>query len=725
MRRNRPLIFNSAGLIKHGLFTVRNASASDRPAEILVYEQIGKDFFDRSGINAKDFDKALKEIPDGKQIYVRINSPGGNVWDGVAIYNMLARIRDRVTVYVDGIAASIASVIAMAGKQIVMPKSATMMIHDASGFCVGNADEMRKLADVLEQHSDQIADIYSKRGGKSKEEYRRMMKEETWMTGEDAKSNGLADVVSDDAPVFANLDLSCFRRVPGAILAQISAAARGGANNENTKLMNREQIIALLKEHGIEVANDATDQWLLDQLKQVMNKAKASKPAGEKTESPDMKSLQSALDAATAALNEIKTERDKEKKSRITNVINKAVEENRLPAAQAQKWIDRAMRDDTVLDDIAALPVVPPGAEPAAPLVDVKEEDPREISKGILALWGKGVQTLEATKTRAMQRANIISQQLCRLMPFLNAATSTNTVSSDLKRTVILQQMIRAFAIRILPLGAFSTVFNGIRLQGTDKVAVPYFPLITTASEDFVAATGYNTAHNTNSDAKTITVDKRKYQLITWTSAELSRQPFQDIGQASMLVGEQLGLDVVNNVLSAVLIAAFPGLAKSSPAGSFDSDDVADIKGVCDVANWPAGGRSLILNSAYDINLLKDAAIKSALNFGDNSPIREGRIQRIMGFDYFPDSRVPTNSEALQGFAAYKSAMLVAFAPVDPTQEVRSQLTQYELVIEPTTQAQFEYRRWGDADLDVSKQVIESNFGKIAGEAAAIQRITS
>lgn len=357
--------------------------------------------------------------------------------------------------------------------------------------------------------------------------------------------------------------------------------------------------------------------------------------------------------------------------------------------------------------------------------MSIQLEDPREISKSILNLWGKGPQTIENARDRGYERATIINREWHRLMPFLNAATSTHTISSDLKRTAILQQMVRAFAVRVLPLSAFCTTYNGVRLEGTDEVVVPYFPLITTASEDFVDANGYDTAHNTNSSAKKITVDARKYQLLTWTSAEFNRQPFMDIGAASMLVGEQLGIDAVNDVLSAVTISAFSGLGKSSPAGSFDSDDVADLKGVADAANWPYSGRSLMLNTAYDVNLLKDPSIKTALAFGDTDPIREGRIKRISGFDYYPDARVPTNSEALQGFIVHKSALLVAFAPVVPTAEVQSRLATYEVIVDPGTDCQFTYRAWGNADLDVSKKIIEVSYGKLAGEATALKRITT
>lgn len=176
-------------------FTV-NAKASE-PTEILIYEQIGKDWFTNDGIGAKEFSEALAEIPKDKEIVVGINSPGGNVWDGLAIYHQLKARASKVTTRVDGVAASIASVIALAGKTVQMPKNALMMIHRAWGMAVGNAADMLKLADDLAKHDGVIASIYSDKNGKSRDENLKAMEAETWFTGEEAKAFGLVDDVTN------------------------------------------------------------------------------------------------------------------------------------------------------------------------------------------------------------------------------------------------------------------------------------------------------------------------------------------------------------------------------------------------------------------------------------------------------------------------------------------------------------------------------------------------
>lgn len=196
-------------------FTIQN-KADTEPVEILIYDQIGKDWFSGDGIAAKDFAEALKEIPKDRQIVVGINSPGGNVWDGLAIYHQLRARGDKVTTRIDGIAASIASVIALAGYLVQMPKNALMMIHRAWGMAIGNAADMLKLADDLAKHDGVIAGIYSDKNGKSDAENLQAMEAETWFNGEEASAFGLVDEVTDTVAMAANFDLSRFKHAPNS-----------------------------------------------------------------------------------------------------------------------------------------------------------------------------------------------------------------------------------------------------------------------------------------------------------------------------------------------------------------------------------------------------------------------------------------------------------------------------------------------------------------------------
>lgn len=186
---------------------------ADGAAEMLIYDEISY-----WGVSAQDVAEQLAGVRG--DLKVRINSPGGDVFDGVAIFNMLVNHPGRVTVEVDGLAASAASFIAMAGDRIVMGQGAQMMIHDASGFAYGNAATMTEMAELLDRVSETIASIYASRTGVDAATWREAMRAETWYSGEEAVEAGLADEVArpvrqpdqDPAePMAARWDLSVFR----------------------------------------------------------------------------------------------------------------------------------------------------------------------------------------------------------------------------------------------------------------------------------------------------------------------------------------------------------------------------------------------------------------------------------------------------------------------------------------------------------------------------------
>src|SRR5262249_39117748 len=137
---------------------------------------------------------------NGHTLNVHINSPGGSVFEGIAVQNILANHPATVNISVDGLAASIASVIAMAGDKITMCPGSMMMIHEASGLAWGHAADMRQLADVLDKISGTLADAYALRAGGEAADWRTAMHAETWYTADEAVAAGLADEVGR-APV--------------------------------------------------------------------------------------------------------------------------------------------------------------------------------------------------------------------------------------------------------------------------------------------------------------------------------------------------------------------------------------------------------------------------------------------------------------------------------------------------------------------------------------------
>ena len=172
------------------------------PAVLQIFDQIGEDWFGGSGVSAKAFSQAMQEVGPGPLV-VEINSPGGNVWDGLAIYNMLRGRQAPVTTRVVGIAASIASIIALAGDTVEMAEASLFMIHDPSGMVAGTSDDMRKMANALDQHAEILAGIYTKRTGKTSAQIRAAMTAETWFTAQEAIQFGLADKTTEQLAMAA------------------------------------------------------------------------------------------------------------------------------------------------------------------------------------------------------------------------------------------------------------------------------------------------------------------------------------------------------------------------------------------------------------------------------------------------------------------------------------------------------------------------------------------
>ena len=192
------------------------SKASDE-ADIYIYDEIGY-----WGLTASDFVRDLQAIK-ASRINLHLNTPGGDVFDGIAIHNALRQHSASVAVQVDSLAASIGSVIAMAGDTVTMAKHSTMMIHDPWGFAMGNAEDMRKMSEVLDQLGDTIAGVYAERAGGSVREWRDRMLEETWLTDREAVDLGLADEVDGDSTVENAFDLSIFRHPPEHL--QVAASA--------------------------------------------------------------------------------------------------------------------------------------------------------------------------------------------------------------------------------------------------------------------------------------------------------------------------------------------------------------------------------------------------------------------------------------------------------------------------------------------------------------------
>jgi ATP-dependent Clp protease, protease subunit len=198
--------------------------AKEKEATVYIYDEIS--WF---GVDAAVIVKDIAAI-EADTIHLRINSPGGSVFDGMAIYNSLKQHKAKVVTHIDGLAASIASIIALAGDEIVAGEGAYMMIHSPWAVVIGDAEDLRKEADLLDQMTGTFAEIYQNKSGMKSDEVLDMMAAETWMTGAEALENHFIDRVetSEKAQNKAILfDLSVFANTPDALLDDPGLTERG------------------------------------------------------------------------------------------------------------------------------------------------------------------------------------------------------------------------------------------------------------------------------------------------------------------------------------------------------------------------------------------------------------------------------------------------------------------------------------------------------------------
>ena len=197
---------------------MRVINRGESSAELILYADIGDGMF--GGISAKEFSDQLSAIGDVKNLDIRMNSAGGDVFDGITIANRIQQHTANVRVFVDGLAASIASVIAASANEVIVYNSSTIMIHKPWTITGGDADKLKSIIARLDTAEGQLTAIYARKTGLDESHIKRLLKAETWMTGEEAVNLGFADRMDSDMPqalaaaIKPNFDATWFAHAP-------------------------------------------------------------------------------------------------------------------------------------------------------------------------------------------------------------------------------------------------------------------------------------------------------------------------------------------------------------------------------------------------------------------------------------------------------------------------------------------------------------------------------
>lgn len=333
------------------------AELEDAPtsADVYIYDEIGESWW--GGIAPKALIDEITAL-DVDDLNVYINSPGGAAWDGIAIMNALRRHKAKVHVTVDALAASAASMIAMAGDRITMNRGGQLMIHDASGGVYGNAKFLEETAEILHKLSNSYADTYAARAGGSRESWRALMEAETWYTAEEAVEAGLADDwVDAPSDATAEFDLSRFKfrgraSAPApAARADLSAirssetspAAPVGNTSKGYAMAFLDEMAALLG------ASEATEDAIRAAAEEVVTRPEATAvPEGAiVVDRGAYEALQGDATAGRQAMDAINAQRR-------DGIVAAALTEGRIAASAKDSWRAQLDKDEEGISKLLA-----------------------------------------------------------------------------------------------------------------------------------------------------------------------------------------------------------------------------------------------------------------------------------------------------------------------------------------------------------------------------------
>lgn len=381
------------------------ADTERRVAQVYLYDAIDPWW----GVSAKDFARAWNDL-DVDHVDLFINSPGGDVFDALAILNVIRRTEAHVVAHVDGIAASAASFIAMGADELVMGRNSELMIHDASGLCWGPAEDMQKMADDLGRISGNIASIYAEKAGGDVEQWRTAMLAETWYSADEAVTAGLADRVDTDrdkADVKNRLDLSAFNHAgradaPAPTPIPGDQRARSTAQAEHIRLTDPARLpsfVAALADgdtqppaepaepthtpkEGADSMSDIIKKGLIDRLGitdadvsednllAAVDEALAERAEPKPSFTPPAGTVlmdATQLDELRSQASEGAAARAQQVTDRRAAVVDAAISEGRIAPARRDHWLAQLAADEEgatqVLDSLAAgtIPVTAQG----------------------------------------------------------------------------------------------------------------------------------------------------------------------------------------------------------------------------------------------------------------------------------------------------------------------------------------------------------------------------
>lgn len=634
------------------------AASAGETATIQIFDQIGEDWFGGGGLSGKQFSDVLNEVGNGP-LLVEINSPGGNVWDGLSIYNQLRGRRAPVTTRVVGIAASIASIIALAGDKVEMADAALMMIHDPSGMASGTSEDMRKMADALDQHAEVLVGVYAKKTGRSPESIRAAMKAETWFTTPEAVAFGLVDKPIKQLAMAAKWHpRAVTKTAPETVKSNLRrgleqyAEGLAGEGLEKATVLEAESLVA--GEQPTEDKVEKANAWW--GRNERFLEAEPNSPADVAANLWGGAAGRDWFQALYAQLEREENEENKSPDDKISADGNQAISETgKASLPQPTQQPDTNMSDSTTVTAAAApaasvdlatimaklsaleaslkAPAAAPAPEPVRPTIQNLGNPLLEQHKSFKA-------GAERRKFLIENHSELIRQNS------IHAPQNTNTFTSTLVVDYLADAVITIATNKLAMLDGFSRNVGLDNLRPRATVRVKRF---TTGSVAQTNTSNFETNDDSTLAATTVSVNQitKSFSL---TQQELN-QGFQlaDLAQGSA----DLFANGISDVVTALMIAAnYDSPVTIGTAANFDTSDLPAILALA--KNYRS--KSLILDGGH-LARLQFSAASNTFPDGRLAALANGKF----GFDLIAENNRWTSAVAnTVGFVCGPDAIAIA-----------------------------------------------------------------
>jgi len=632
------------------------AASAGETATIQIFDQIGEDWFGGNGLSGKQFSDVLNEVGNGP-LLVEINSPGGNVWDGLSIYNQLRGRKAPVTTRVVGIAASIASIIALAGDRVEMADAALMMIHDPSGMASGTSEDMRKMADALDQHAEVLVGVYAKKTGRSPESIRAAMKAETWFTTAEALAFGLVDKPIKQLAMAAKWHpRAVTKTAPPTVKNNLERGIKqyeeglGGDGLEEATVIDARNLLKG-EEPSPQKIKKAVAWWARNER---FLEAEPNTPADV---AANLWGGAAGRDWFTALAVQLDQEQElSETEDNISADGNNAVSENgKVSLPQPTQTTDTHMSDTTtvtaaaapaasvdltaILAKLSALeasiksPTAAPAPDPVRPVIENLGNPLLEKHKSLRA-------GAERRRFLVENHSELLRQQS------IFAPQNANSFTSTLVVDYLADAIITVAAAKLAMVDAFS---RNVGLDNLRPKAIVRVKKFTTGTAAQVNPTNWETNNDSTLAATSVTVNQISKNF-TVTQEELN----QGYALADLAAGSaDLFAYGISDKITAVMTAANYGTAVTiGTAANFDTSDLPAI--LAAAKNYRS--KNLVLDGGHIARLLFSSA-SNTFPDGRLSSLANGRF----GFDVIAENNRWTDAETnTAGFVCGPDAIAIA-----------------------------------------------------------------